>query len=41
MALMMCLMLTTVVTLIMNKITMQDCGMFMLWVYGIYTVGNA
>ena len=41
MTLMMCLMLTTVVSLSMNKVSMQDCGMFMLWVYGIYTAGNA
>ena len=41
MTLMICLLLATTVSLIMNKIPMQDCGMFMLWVYGIYTVGNA
>ena len=41
MTLMICLLLATTVSLIMNKISMQDCGMFMLWVYGIYTVGNA
>ena len=41
MTLMICLMLVTIVSLFMNKIVMQDCAMFMLWVYGIYTVGNA
>ena len=41
MTLMICLMVATVVLLIMNKVTMQDCGVFALWVYGIYTLGNA
>ena len=41
MTLMTCLMLATITLLIVNKITMQDCGMFALWIYGIYTLGNA
>ena len=41
MTLMICLLLVTTVSLIMNKITLQDCGTFVLWVYGIYTIGNA
>jgi hypothetical protein len=41
MTLMIFLLLITAISLIMNKVSMQDCGMFMLWLYGIYTVGNA
>jgi hypothetical protein len=40
MTLMICLLLATAVSLIMGKIAIQDCGMFVLWAYGIYTVGN-
>ena len=41
MTLMIVLLLVTIVSLFLNKVNLQDCGAFVLWVYGIYTMGNA
>jgi len=35
------LLLTTFTLLMLNKTGLYDYGMFIVWIYGIYTVGNS